>query len=155
MAPVKPEIGRDKMDVWYIPKTMFKHMPIAAPPEIPSVYGSTNGLRKSPCNITPARDKEPPTAKPRIIRGRRISKMMLYSVEPLPSRIVRKIFFKGIPEEPMHKEKMLTTKRIPVKINICIDQRNNFLLIYFFGYKISTISLSISTKLPGVGLHNL
>ena len=59
------------------PRTLLSATPRAAPPETPSVYGSTRGFRKRPCKTTPERLKPPPTAMPSNTLGRRMSRMML------------------------------------------------------------------------------
>jgi len=115
-APEKPEMGKiSRPRVECHPKIILKATPRAAPPEMPKVYGSTKELRNSPCRITPAKLKPPPTAKPKIILGRRRSKRMLYSVVPFPKRAILQIFFRGIAAEPVHKERRLTPNRIVIR----------------------------------------
>jgi hypothetical protein len=104
-------------------------VPRAAPPEIPSVYGSTRGLRNMPCSITPARLNAPPIAKPNMMRGNRISTRMLYSEVPLPSSKIDIIFVMGIPAEPMHNDKAPAATRNADEIRIENVHRDSLFFI--------------------------
>ena len=57
-----------------MPANSAASAPTAAPPEMPSTYGSASGLRSSTCISAPATASNPPTANPASARGRRNSR---------------------------------------------------------------------------------
>ena len=54
---------------------MASKAPTPAPPEMPRMYGSANGLRNSTCINAPANASKPPQPKAASVRGKRKSRI--------------------------------------------------------------------------------
>ena len=54
------------------PRAIEIAAPTAPPAEIPRIYGSAKGLRKTPCKITPEIESKMPIKAANITRGKRI-----------------------------------------------------------------------------------
>ena len=66
------------------PASMAASAPTAAPPEMPSTYGSASGLRSNTCIIAPASASRPPEANAASARGRRRSRTIAAPVSSPP-----------------------------------------------------------------------
>ncbi len=68
------------------PASIAESAATAAPPEIPSTYGSASGLRSRTCSRAPANASSPPTANAASARGRRSSRTIVTAVSvPSPA----------------------------------------------------------------------